>query len=108
MVSKEDALLSLAPNAEWVVSGDTIRWDSPDLDPPTDAEIAAEIARLTADEPWIKLRAERDRLLGETDWWAASDRTMSAEQTAYRQSLRDLPANTPDPSNPTWPTKPGA
>lgn len=55
-----------------------------------------------------ELRAERDRLLAETDWWAVSDRTMSAEQTAYRQALRDLPANTPDPSNPTWPTKPGA
>ena len=24
----------------------------------------------------------------------------------YRQALRDLPANTSDPANPTWPTKP--
>ena len=24
----------------------------------------------------------------------------------YRQALRDLPANTSDPINPTWPTKP--
>ena len=24
----------------------------------------------------------------------------------YRQALRDLPAKTTDPTNPTWPTKP--
>ena len=26
--------------------------------------------------------------------------------TAYRQALRDLPANTPDPFDVTWPTNP--
>ena len=52
------------------------------------------------------LRAKRDVLLSQTDWWATSDRTMTAEQTAYRQALRDLPANTTDPANPVWPTKP--
>ena len=58
------------------------------------------------DRAWAELRAQRDYLIAETDWWAVSDRTMTAEQTAYRQALRDLPANTADPSNPTWPTKP--
>ena len=37
------------------------------------------------------LRAERDVLIAATDWWATSDRTMTPEQTAYRQALRDLP-----------------
>src|SRR6056300_444940 len=55
---------------------------------------------------WENLRLKRDRRLAETDWWASSDRTMTAEQTAYRQALRDLPANTTDPENPVWPTKP--
>lgn len=105
MATTAEALASLAPNAEWVVTGDTIRWDSPDIAQPTDAEIDAEVARLTADEPWAALRAERDRLLAETDWWAVADRTMSDEQIAYRQALRDLPANTTDPANPVWPTK---
>ncbi len=49
MPTKTDALLSLAPHAEWVLTGDTIRWDSPDIDQPTDAEIDAEIARLDAE-----------------------------------------------------------
>ena len=37
-----------------------------------------------------KLREERDRRLAETDWWAVADRTMTPEQTAYRQALRDI------------------
>jgi hypothetical protein len=48
MATKTDALLSLVPDAEWVLSGDTIRWDSDDIDQPSDAEIDAEIARLDA------------------------------------------------------------
>lgn len=53
-----------------------------------------------------RVREERDSRLAECDWWASSDLTMSDEQKAYRQALRDLPANTSDPANPSWPTKP--
>jgi len=52
------------------------------------------------------LREERDRRIAETDWWVLADRTPTDEQLAYRQALRDLPANTTDPENPVWPTKP--
>ena len=38
-------------------------------------------------------RFQRNELLIETDWWAVSDRTMTAEETAYRQALRDLPTD---------------
>ena len=55
---------------------------------------------------WFELRFKRNRLLTETDWMANSDVTMSDEWKTYRQALRDLPANTKDPENPTWPTKP--
>jgi len=47
---------------------------------------------LDATIPVGLLRAERNRLLAETDWWANTDITMSAEHTAYRQALRDLPS----------------
>ena len=50
MANKADALVSLVPDAEWVLSGDTIRWDSPDIDQPSDAEIDAEIVRLDAED----------------------------------------------------------
>ena len=48
----------------------------------------------------------RNDLLAETDWWATSDRTMTAEQTAYRQALRDITDQDGFPTNITWPTKP--
>lgn len=49
MATKAEALASLAPAAEWVLTGDTIRWDSDDIEQPSAAEIDAEIARLDAD-----------------------------------------------------------
>ena len=58
------------------------------------------------------LRQERDSRLQACDWTKLPDAPLTtakqAEWTAYRQALRDLPANTPDPTNPTWPTPPAA
>lgn len=54
------------------------------------------------------LRTERNNLIAETDYLALSDATMTDDMKTYRQALRDLPANTTDPANPVWPTKPGA
>jgi hypothetical protein len=53
-------------------------------------------------------RNVRDRLIGETDWWASSDLTMTSAQTAYRQALRDITshANWPHLDEADWPTKP--
>ena len=54
-----------------------------------------------------QLRAKRNQLLAETDYLGLPDLGgFSAEMTAYRQALRDLPANTSDPANVVWPTKP--
>jgi len=36
------------------------------------------------------LRNKRNQLLSETDFYANSDVTMSAEMTTYRQDLRDI------------------
>jgi hypothetical protein len=52
------------------------------------------------------VRATRDSKLAETDWTALSDVTMSAEMAAYRQALRDVPAQAGFPHNVTWPNKP--
>jgi len=51
-------------------------------------------------------RAERNTKLAETDWTASSDVTMSDAMTAYRQALRDVPAQLGFPSDITWPEKP--
>lgn len=77
----------------------------------TEEEIAqynSEIADFIANEMPMRQRAQRDQLLSATDWWATSDRTMTAEQTAYRQALRDITthANWPNLADSDWPTKP--
>ena len=53
-------------------------------------------------------RATRDAKLAETDFYALSDVTMSAEMTTYRQALRDITthANWPNLNDDDWPTKP--
>ena len=53
-----------------------------------------------------ELRRKRNNLLKESDWRAVSDLTMSDAWKPYRQTLRDLPANTADPNNVTWPKEP--
>ena len=68
--------------------------------------VKAKVDELTAAEPLKALRAERDRRLAETDWWAVADRTMTAEQTAYRQALRDITETATSLDDVTWPTKP--
>jgi hypothetical protein len=82
---------------------------------PSKQELDQKVEELKAAEPMRLLRVERDRLLAQTDWWAVSDRTMTSEQSAYRQALRDLPDTTTPVLDPTsllgisgvdWPVKP--
>ena len=79
-----------------------------------DAARAAEIAANEAgqsDRDFLSLRLERNSLLTESDWTQYNDSPLSdevkAEWAVYRESLRALPDNTDEPSNPTWPTPPG-
>lgn len=64
--------------------------------------IGWDLVPLDADEA----RSLRNNLLSETDWWATSDRTMTAEQAAYRQALRDITDQAGFPHEVIWPTKP--
>lgn len=56
------------------------------------------------------MRVQRNLILSETDWTVLPDSPLSdakiAEWKTYRQALRDLPANTTDFANPTYPTEP--
>jgi hypothetical protein len=59
----------------------------------------------------ISMRKRRNLLLDQSDKYATIDyphATPEAKQAwlDYRQALRDLPANTEDPSIPTWPQEP--
>lgn len=82
----------------WVVDpiGKTVTRD-------VDVEEASDLVRA-----WELLREERNTKLSETDWTQMSDAPSDgkAAWASYRQDLRDLPANTSDPTSPTWPTPP--
>jgi hypothetical protein len=62
------------------------------------------------DDAWMYFRIERNIRLQNCDWTHCTDSNLvpekKAEWVAYRQALRDLPANTTDPTNVTWPTPP--
>ena len=90
-----------------IVNGETIQLTAEE-EAARDAEEAAwadgALARAQA-----SLRAKRNRLLAETDFYALSDVTMSDDMKTYRQDLRDLPdgKNTVDKcNNATFPDKP--
>ena len=81
----------------------------------TDAEETARNAEETAannnafDRTMILVRDKRNILLKETDFYALSDVTMSADMTTYRQNLRDITngVDTVEKVNAiSWPTKP--
>ena len=117
-----EALISLKPEAEWVVRGGNysdIEWLDKTETKPTVDEVNAKIAELETAEPARQVREIRDRLLAESDWTQNRDVVLLNDTTwkQYRQDLRDLPASasfTPklnsngdlDMSSVTWPLKP--
>jgi len=81
------------------------------------AKVDAAAVIVAEEQAWNYLRAERDRRLAECDWVVTRAVDLSNDGLGiqleqvwvqYRQALRDLPANTTDPANPVWPTKPGS
>jgi len=64
--------------------------------PPTTEQLAAQA------------RAERDQLLGATDWTQAADVPQATKDkwAPYRQALRDVPQQSGFPTDIVWPTKP--
>ena len=66
----------------------------------------AEYAAGADDRAAAEIRKERDAKLAETDWTASTDVTMTDEMTAYRQALRDVPAQAGFPNTITWPEAP--
>ena len=90
-ISDNGSAIESDNSADWGVT-----WD----------QVNVKMQDLTAAEPMKKLRAERDRLIAATDWWASSDLTMTDAQTAYRQALRDITDSATSLDDVTWPTAP--
>jgi len=103
-------------NEELAKAGYTGPYTKPEFD--ADVEIQAwsseEQNWITTSIPdevfWNRLRNKRNFLLSSTDWVVIKAKeegtTLSTAWKTYRKDLRDLPANTTDPKNVTWPTQP--
>ena len=108
-----EAIRKINPTAQVTIRNNdinTIEWHN-GTTPISVSDIQAQFINVKLDY----LREERDKRLKDTDFYALSDVTMSAEMTTYRQALRDLPSNyttsdslelAEDLSNLNWPTKP--
>jgi len=87
-------------------NGSAIESADPDDWGTTWSAVKAKADELKAAEPMKLLRAERNRLLAETDWWASNDLTISDERKTYRQELRDITKSATSLDDVKWPTKP--
>jgi len=77
----------------------TVEWDASAVTTKQNELEAAEDLRL--------LRAERDRLIAETDWWMFSDTaTPTQAQLDYRQALRDITDTYSNLDDVVFPEKP--
>ena len=103
------AIYSTHPTVKRIedVEGGVIAYDADNNTVTLDTDaVASETITVVNARNLAALRKKRNQLLAETDYLALSDVTLSTEMAEYRQALRDLPANTSDPANPTWPVKP--
>lgn len=104
------AILKVYPNAA-MIDDDIGVFDNDGNQIEIDAELVETATiEVLEEENWEYFRNIRNRLLSETDWVITMHKELGTNIPAawktYRQTLRDLPANTEDPLNPTWPTKP--
>jgi hypothetical protein len=103
--------LALRKYTGWAIEGDnyeSLQWFNTEIEKPTLEQLEAEAVSAAAEFALAELRAERDRRIAETDWWASSDLTMTAEQAEYRQALRDITAEYTSLEDVIWPTQPGS
>jgi hypothetical protein len=96
-MNKVNALQSLRPGAQWVLRGDDLEWLDTEQTQPTDAEIDAEVARLTALEPINARIAELKALLNDSDYkvlpdYDKPDEGIVSQRQAWREEIRTLEA----------------
>ena len=87
-----EAILKINPNAEVSVDGEDINqitWHN-ETTPISKSDIEAQFPVVELDTAMQDLRAKRNKLLQDTDFYGMSDNTMSSDMTTYRQALRDI------------------
>jgi hypothetical protein len=96
MITKGSAIQSLRPNAEWVLRGDDLEWLDQNQTQPTDAEIDAEVARLTALEPArIATENRRAAYIAEADPLFFKAQRGEATMEEWQAKVADIKARFP-------------
>ena len=86
---------------------DVVAFDSEGIEVTVNKEnLLSQINTKSAEIKLMELRWERNNRLEDTDWWAVSDRTMTQEQIAYRQALRDITLSYSSLDEAVFPVKP--
>lgn len=128
MATVADAITALIPDEQWVLRGEPTTEDefnamfrriigeddngsavessNPHNWGVSWTTVSAKKAELDAAEPMKLLRAERDRRIAQTDWWALSDVPMTSDRRLYRMELRDITNSYSSLDDVVWPTKP--
>ena len=129
MSTVSDAISALNPDPQWVLRGEPTNAyefntmfsvvvgvddngtaiessEDDDWQGVTWNAVEDKLAELNAAEPMKLLREERNKRIADTDWWASSDLTMTAERTAYRQALRAITNTYTSLDAVVWPVKP--
>jgi hypothetical protein len=86
------AIKKINPLAEFRYTEDdinTIEWLN-GTTPISKSDIEAQFPIIELDNAMSTLRAKRNNLLQDTDFYGMSDNTMSSEMATYRQALRDI------------------
>ena len=95
-MNKADALQFLRPGAEWVLRGDDLEWLDQNQTRPTDAEIDAEVARLTALEPArIATENRRAAYIAEADPLFFKAQRGEATMEEWQAKVADIKARFP-------------
>lgn len=93
----------------WLDTYESIKFPEGYEKPPKE-EFEAKLQELIDAQSWKELRQERNKRLADADWVViratSTDTSVPEEWKTYMQALRDIPANTEDPENPTWPVPP--
>jgi hypothetical protein len=86
------AIKKINPNAEFKYLEEdinTIEWLNGTTPIPV-ADIQAQFTAVEFDMAMEDLRAKRNKLLADTDYFALADNTITEELRTYRQALRDI------------------
>lgn len=106
----EELLPELPSPMSYSLNYDEINFFGSDIPKPSKEDFEAKLQELIDAQPWKELRKERNKRLADCDWVATkaftTNTSVPEEWKTYMQALRDLPANTTDPSNPVWPEAP--